>query len=84
MSAMLCDTSHRPNLPALPHATDDDVDRLLTVDDVAALLRVPRSWVYARTRQRGVQRLPFIKLGKYVRFEPAAVRAFLARLRTSA
>jgi excisionase family DNA binding protein len=80
----ICDPSHRPDWPALPDAADDDVDRLLTVDDVAALLRVPRSWVYARTRQRGVQRLPFIKLGKYVRFEPAAVRVFLARLRTSA
>lgn len=68
--------------------TDDssvnDVDRLLTVEDVAALLQVPRSWVYARTRQRGLEKLPFVRIGKYVRFEPAAIRAFVARQRTSA
>jgi excisionase family DNA binding protein len=62
----------------------EDLDALLTVEEVASLLKVPPSWVYERTRQRGLRRLPFIKLGKYVRFEPAAVRAFLVRLRESA
>lgn len=61
-----------------------DLDSLLTVDDVAALLKVPKSWVYERTRRRGPDRLPFIKLGKYVRFEAGAVQAFLARRRTPA
>ena len=37
--------------------------------------------VYERTRRRGVDRLPFIKLGKYVRFDPNAVRVFLDRQR---
>lgn len=57
------------------------LDELLTVDEVAALLKVSKSWVYEHTRSRGVprgERLPCIKLGKYVRFEPAAVRAYLA------
>ena len=62
-----------------PHV--DGLDELLTADDVAALLRVPKSWVYERTRRRGPQRLPFVKLGKYVRFELEAVRAFLAQQR---
>jgi excisionase family DNA binding protein len=61
----------------------DGLDELLTPDDVAALLQVPKSWVYERTRRRGPQRLPFVKLGKYVRFEVEAVRAFLARQRKS-
>ena len=56
-------------------------DELLTVDDVATMLKVPKSWVYERTRRRGKDRLPFLKLGKYVRFEPDAVRAFLASQR---
>jgi excisionase family DNA binding protein len=56
---------------------------LLTVDEVATWLKVPRSWVYARTRQRGTAQLPYMKLGKYVRFEPDAVRAWLARQRAS-
>jgi excisionase family DNA binding protein len=57
------------------------LDELLTLDEVAALLKVSKSWVYEHTRSRGVpsaERLPCIKLGKYVRFEAAAVRAYLA------
>ena len=59
-----------------------DLDELMTVDDVAHLLKVSRSWVYEHTRSRGasrVDRLPRIKIGKYVRFDPSAVRAFLER-----
>ena len=54
---------------------------LLTVEDVAAMLKVSKSWVYEHTRSRVVpraDRLPYIKLGKYVRFEAPAVRAFPA------
>ena len=57
-----------------------DLDELLTVDDVAALLKVSRSWVYEHTRNRSTprgERLPYIKIGKYVRFEAGALRAFL-------
>lgn len=50
---------------------------LLTVDEVAALLKVPRSWVYERTRRRGNERLPHVKLGKYLRFDERAVQAYL-------
>ncbi|HZS60319.1 MAG TPA: helix-turn-helix domain-containing protein [Gemmatimonadaceae bacterium] len=60
------------------------VDAVLTVDEVAELLKVTRSWVYEHTRTRGTpksERLPHIKLGKYVRFEPAALRAFVERKR---
>lgn len=58
----------------------DELQGLLTVDDVAALLKVSRSWVYEHTRSRGTprsERLPHLKVGKYVRFEARAVRAFL-------
>jgi excisionase family DNA binding protein len=61
---------------------DADLHELLTVDEVAALLKVSRSWVYEHTRSRGTvrsERLPHIKVGKYVRFEPRALRAFLER-----
>ncbi len=59
------------------------MDELLTVDELAAWLKVPPSWIYERTRRRGEGRLPHIKLGKYLRFEAAAVRAFLERQRRS-
>jgi excisionase family DNA binding protein len=59
-----------------------DIGELMTVDDVASLLKVTRSWVYEHTRLRGTprsDRLPHIKLGKYVRFDPHVVRAYLDR-----
>ena len=55
------------------------MDELLTVDDVAQMLKVPKSWVYERTRRRGADRLPVVKLGKYVRFKESAIEAFLER-----
>ena len=55
---------------------------LLTVEDVAALLKVSKSWVYEHTRARNAPRsaqLPHVKIGKYVRFDPRLVRAFIDR-----
>lgn len=55
---------------------------MLTVQEVAALLRVPASWIYEHTRSRGdraIERLPYVKLGKYIRFDPRLVREFIAR-----
>jgi len=55
---------------------------LLTVEEVAELLKVPVSWVYDRTRTRGLNRLPGFRLGKYWRFSEAEVRAWLERQRS--
>ena len=63
-----------------------NVLELLTVSDVAALLKVSKSWVYEHTRARRTPRsdqLPHIRIGKYVRFDPALVRAFLDRQTTA-
>jgi len=46
------------------------------VDEVAALLRLPVSTVYAAAR-RGL--LPTIHVGKRLRFDPAALRDWAAR-----
>jgi excisionase family DNA binding protein len=54
---------------------------LLTVEDVAALLKVPPSWVYERTRRRASDRIPGFRLGKYWRFREADVLAWLERRR---
>jgi excisionase family DNA binding protein len=61
-------------------ANEWDCD-LMTVAETARLLHVPVSWVYQRTRRRGKERIPHIKLGKYLRFEIAAVREWTNRLR---
>jgi excisionase family DNA binding protein len=41
---------------------------LLTVDELAESLNVPKSWVYSRTRETGPGTIPRIKVGKYCRF----------------
>ncbi len=64
------------------HDDDADLQELLTVEEVAALLKVSKSWVYEHTRSRGTprsERLPYIKVGKYVRFDARALRAFIQK-----
>ena len=65
-----------------PRDADDDLEdksatELLTVHDAARLLRVTVSWVYEHTRDNVVDRLPVIKLGKYLRFDRRDLRAYL-------
>lgn len=58
----------------------NSLEELLTVEEIAALLKVSKSWVYEHTRSRNPSRadvLPHIKIGKYVRFDTRAVRRFL-------
>ena len=50
---------------------------LLTVQEIAALLKVPVSWVYGHLRKRCTDRLPAYRLGKYWRFRPEEVLAWL-------
>ncbi|MBS1842588.1 MAG: helix-turn-helix domain-containing protein [Acidobacteria bacterium] len=52
---------------------------LLTVKDVAEILRVPVSWVYDRTRKRSIDRLPGMRLGKYWRYRREDITAWLRR-----
>jgi len=60
----------------------EEFGELLTVDEVAALLKVSKIWVYEHTRSAGrcrSERLPHMKLGKYVRFHRQALQTFLRR-----
>lgn len=54
---------------------------LLTADDVAGRLGVPKSWVYAQVRAGGV---PHVRLGRYVRFRPEAIDEWLAAIEREA
>jgi excisionase family DNA binding protein len=53
-------------------------ERLLTVEEVAERLQVPRTWVY-----KHLDKIPYIKLGKYLRFEPSQLDSLLHVLRRS-
>lgn len=49
------------------------LEKLLKPEEVAALLKVPKSWVYANADQ-----IPgWLHLGRYVRFRPTIIRQFL-------
>jgi excisionase family DNA binding protein len=58
---------------------DNEETRLLTVHEVAMMLRVPVSWVYTRVSKAGIDKLPYVKIGKYIRFEKSAVIEFVRR-----
>ena len=49
--------------------------KLVTPKELALILKVPISWIYQRTRL-GVQAIPHIKMGKYIRFDPGVVLDF--------
>lgn len=51
----------------------------LTAHEVAALLRVPVSWVYGRVRERSTEPLPGYRLGKYWRFREQEIVAWVKR-----
>ncbi len=53
------------------------MDELLTVEDVARKLQVPRSWIYARTCPGARDRIPHVRCGKYLRFSWPEVEAWL-------
>ena len=50
---------------------------LLTVNDVARLLKVPISWVYERCREGATNPLPHLKLGKYLRFSKSSLFEYM-------
>jgi excisionase family DNA binding protein len=60
---------------------DANHTELLTVHEIARLLKVPVSWVYGHTRKRSIDRLPGYRLGKYWRFRADEVMAWVQRQR---
>jgi len=46
---------------------------LLTAEQAAELLGVPKTWVLAEAR---ADRIPHVRLGRYVRFDADALRAW--------
>jgi len=58
--------------------------KLLTIDELAQLLKVQTSWIYRRTMETGPGAIPRIKMGRYLRFEWEAVEAWLRSLNKAA
>jgi excisionase family DNA binding protein len=53
---------------------------LLTADEVAARLRVPRTWVYRAAREGT---LPSVQCGRYRRFDETDVDRWIGRQRSA-
>jgi excisionase family DNA binding protein len=58
-----------------------ELEPLLSIDEVGELLRISESGVYRLIRKG---ELPSVKVGGRTRFEPAAIRDFIAARRRSA
>ena len=41
---------------------------LLSVEELSQVLNVHKSWVYSRSREKGPDAMPKVKVGKYCRF----------------
>lgn len=54
-------------------------EELLTIDELAEFLKVPKSWCYHQTRQRGENSIPRIQVGKYIRFRQSEVMAWIEK-----
>ncbi|NLD98489.1 MAG: helix-turn-helix domain-containing protein [Fibrobacter sp.] len=57
--------------------TPKDPDALLTIDEVCKILKVKKSFLYSPCRRKGPDAIPCIRLGKYLRYDLAAVKEFL-------
>ena len=48
-------------------------DNFLTLNEMAEVLKIHKSWLYSRTRETGPGSIPRVKVGKYIRFRLADV-----------
>ena len=50
-----------------------------TVEELADRWKVPKSWIYSKTREKGEGSIPRVKIGKYIRFVPESADSWLAK-----
>ena len=56
--------------------TTTPAEDLLTIDEVARMLKVKTAWLYAAAQRGDV---PRVKVGKFVRFSESEINAWIAR-----
>jgi hypothetical protein len=64
-------------------SVDPGDDSLLTPQDASRFLKVSVSWVYEHVRPEAEDRLPVVKLGKYLRFDRRDLLAYIDEKRTA-
>ena len=65
-------------------SANEELSELLTVQEAAQFLKVTVSWVYEHVRPEAEDRLPVLKLGKYLRFDPRDLRTYIDGKRNAA
>jgi len=45
-----------------------EMESLLTVDELAAKVKIPKSFFYAPCRRKGPDAIPAYRIGKYIRY----------------
>ncbi len=53
------------------------INHLLTPEEAAEILRVKVSWLYQHTRRTTQDRIPFVKVGRYLRFSEQDLLAYI-------
>lgn len=56
------------------------MEKLLTVKELSGLLKVPASWIYARTARGSEKVIPHVRVGKYIRFTEHEVWEYLKKV----
>lgn len=56
-----------------------ETKNLLTLEEMAARLRVNQSWLYRQTKRHDAGSIPRMKVGKYLRFNEAEVMAWIKK-----
>lgn len=69
-------TGHEVQVEGLEEALANPFE-LMTAGEVATWLRVTKAWVYTQTR---ANRIPYVPLGRYVRYRRSAVAEWLAEM----
>jgi excisionase family DNA binding protein len=54
-------------------------DDFKTINELSEILKVPKSWLYSKTRERSTGAIPKLKVGKYIRFRLPEVIEWLER-----
>jgi excisionase family DNA binding protein len=73
-----------PELETAPLIHRDLADELMTAAETARFLKVPVTWVYEHVRPGAEDRLPVVKIGKYLRFDRRDLQAYIDAKRTGA
>lgn len=69
--------THRMRVPNMNSTTVLNPQDIVTPEELAARLKVRRSWIYEQMRHIGPRTIPHFKVGRHLRFSWAAVSTWL-------